>query len=792
MKAKVALFILTVSFICACASQKQPVYNIKKLKSTKIYINNIHNKKEEINNQLYQRPASFFTKIRSLLTKTKDSSKAFDTQKALKSAERLEFYFFNNGYFNVSTSYKIDSVNLKKIKVDYYVNTGKAYEISDFKTSIESEFLDSLYQQNISTSFVKNGSIYLKSNFEAERSRITNLFRNNGVFDFQPNYVTFTIDTINKKEKASVHLKINNINFRDEDSIKSKPFKRYKINEILVFTDYSEANEKGKVNDSVTFNQTKLYSYNKLNYKPRAITDAIFIKKGDYFSDENTVLTNKYINNLKVFKYPVIQYQIDKKDSTGTGLLAKMYLTPKDKFNISLSTDISHSTIPFQYFGVGFRANSTIRNIFNGAETLDFGGHFAVGASKDLAINNDNTTKVSEYGLDLKLNFPRILMPFSTKNWIPNSMIPSTSIALGMATQKNIGLDRKNFTTAIIYTWAPKEKNTARLDLLNIQYVRNLNPQNYFNVYQSSYNALNAIAQKPAYSVNPAYFDENRNLIIETGTNGFINDGLNAAVGLSSTDYNVLKSISDRKTRLTENDFIVASSFTFTRTSRADLSDNNFYTFKSKVETAGSLLSLFSKSNATTSRREVFDLPYSEYFKTELDFIKYWDLKHNNILAIRAFAGAAIPFGNATSIPFSRSYSAGGTNDNRAWQPFSLGPGSSNAINDFNEANMKIMLNAEFRFKIGGIFGAAIFADAGNIWNISDQVTDVKATFNSLKSLQDIALGTGVGLRLDFDFFVFRLDFGFKTYNPAKEYDKWFKEYNFSKTVLNFGINYPF
>ncbi len=794
MKAKVALFILTALFICACATQKQSINGIKKLKSNKIYVNSKPNRKEDIENQLYQKPISSFTKFKNLFKKTSDSTNLFETEKVLKSSARLKSYFFNNGYFNASVGYKIDSTNLKKIKVVYYVNTGKAYEIDGFKATIQSPFLDSLYLKTAANSFVKKGSVYTKSNFESERSRITSLFRNKGAFDFQPNYVTFAIDTLNKKAKASVNLKINDISFRTEDSLTSKPFKRYKINEVQVYTDYSEANEKNKIKDSIVFDQIKLYSYAKLKYTPRAITDGIFIKKGAFFSDENTELTNKYLNNLKTFKYPVIQYQIDKKDSTNTGLLAKLYLTPKEKFHIGLDFDVSHSNIPFQYFGIGLKATSTIRNIFNGAETLDFGGHFAVGTSKDLAVTDNNSTKVSEYGVDVKLSFPRVLVPFSTKKWIPNSMIPSTSLAFGTSTQKNIGLDKKSFTAALIYTWTPKEKNTSRFDLFNIQYVRNLNAQNYFNIYSTSYNALNDIAQKPEYPVNASYFDENHNLIIESGTNGFIDDVLATSpiLTVSTTDYNILKSIAERKTRLTENDFIVASSFTFTRSSRKDLKDNEFYSFKSKIETAGSLLSLFSKSNATGGRNEIFNLAHSEYFKTELDFIKYWDLKHDNILAIRAFAGIAIPFGNATSIPFSKSYSAGGTNDNRAWLPYSLGPGSNNSINDFNEANMKIMFNTEYRFKIGGIFGGAIFADAGNIWNVLDQVKDEKSTFTSLKSLQNIALGTGVGLRLDFNFFVFRLDFGFKTYNPAKEYNKWFKEYNFSKTVLNFGINYPF
>jgi outer membrane protein assembly factor BamA len=122
-----------------------------------------------------------------------------------------------------------------------------------------------------------------------------------------------------------------------------------------------------------------------------------------------------------------------------------------------------------------------------------------------------------------------------------------------------------------------------------------------------------------------------------------------------------------------------------------------------------------------------------------------------------------------------------------------LGPGRTQDINDFNEANLKIALNLEFRFPIMGNVKGALFADAGNIWNVLDNVTDEKAIFNDLGSLADIALGTGLGIRYDFSYFVFRLDMGFKTYNPAEETAKrWFRDYNLANGVFNIGINYPF
>ena len=162
-------------------------------------------------------------------------------------------------------------------------------------------------------------------------------------------------------------------------------------------------------------------------------------------------------------------------------------------------------------------------------------------------------------------------------------------------------------------------------------------------------------------------------------------------------------------------------------------------------------------------------------------------------LAFRFFGGIAVPYGNSNSVPFSRSYFAGGSNDNRGWQAYSLGPGSSLSVNDFNEANLKLSLNLEYRFNIFNSLNGALFTDAGNIWNVSDNVEDEKLIFKGTNSFQEVALGTGFGLRYDFGFFVIRGDLGFKAYNPAKEYsERWLKDMNFSKTVFNIGINYPF
>lgn len=845
---KITAFILIAIFICSCNAVKRVPDGKNLLVKNTILVNGKATNDEIASNQMYQKPngtllgyrlrlnlynlanlnpdstyqakfkkhpglyerqakilsakqvdrlgQSFINKgLSEFLKSTGEAPVIIDTAKTKKSLLRLKFYYFNSGYFNVATDYSIDSVARKKAKINYLITTGPAYKLDTIKTNIMTPALDSLYKTNNEPSFLKSGNQYKTADFEDEKNRLTTYFRNHGAYFFQPTYVTFDIDTIGKKHKADVTLIVNNNNIQERDSSRTEPFKLYKISDVNIYTDYSAANAKTKVKDSTTYNNFNLYSYKKLKYKPRAITDAIFINKGGTFSDTRTTLSSRYLNNLKIFNYPSIQYEVDKRDSTAQSLIANVYLTPRKKYSFGASFDVTHSNI--QDFGIGASISETIRNVFNRAETLEISTRLNLGSSRDMANPNDNFFNVSEYGVDLKLNFPRILMPFGTEKIIPKRMIPSTSIAGGFSKQRNIGLDKENFTGGIAYNWSPKRNNTAKLELLNAQFVRNLNPSNYFKVYTSSYNELNGIAQ--TYNTDPTNLDANGNLIITKGTSDFTKEVLAGTTALKPGDpnYKDVESIEERRVRLTENDFILATSYTFTKTTKKDLADNTFYQFKTKIESAGTLLSAISSianlPKNTNGNYEIFNLEYSEYIKTEFDYIKHWDFGKEKVLAVRSFFGIAIPFGNSNYIPFSRSYYAGGSNDNRAWQPYSLGPGSTNAANDFNEANMKLAMSAEFRFKLFGDVKGAIFADAGNIWNVLDNVIDEKAKFSGVNDLAEIALGSGFGLRYDLSFFVIRLDLGFKTYNPAHDKgDRWFKEYNFGHSVLNFGINYPF
>lgn len=730
----------------------------------------------------------------NFLKKTGEPPVIVDIERVKKSRNRLFAYYYKRGYFRAKVGYTIDTIENKKAQINYLIETGKPYIIDSLSPYIESPAIDSLYATTKDESLIKKGEQYNESNFTGERERLTTYFRNRGAYNFYENNIHYVVDTVNGNYKANVDLLIDNESVRQGDSTYTRPFKLYKISQVNIYT--SNPTSPDQAMDSVSYKGFNLYSTGKLNYRPKAITDAVFITPGSTYADFRRILTTRYISNLQVFTYPSIQYFEDPNDPNS--LIANIILKPREKFKFISSIDFTHSNI--QDFGIQGSVGVSIRNLFRGAEILNITTRGNIGSSRDNAIKDRSFFNILEYGIDAKLTIPRIFFPINTENIIPKNMIPSTLISLGFSRQQNIGLDKENFSGILSYNWTPPRTQTqrtrsAKFDLFNIQYIRNVNAQNYFNVYQSSYDRLNNIAQD--YDLPANYTNSDGDLVIEEGTSGFINDVQNDILTVSQQHREQVNSIEERRERLTENNLIFSSSFTYTTSTRLNPLDNSFFIFKTKVETAGNLLSLLSglepENEGKTMDRTIFDVVYSQYAKAELDLIKHWDLRRKKILAMRAFFGLAVPYGNSDDIPFTRSYFAGGSNDNRAWQPYSLGPGRSGGVNDFNEANLKMAASAELRFNIFGQFYGAIFTDVGNIWNVFDAVDDPRYTFNGLSSFRDLAVGSGIGFRYDLSFFVVRFDIGFKTYNPGRpEGDRWFKEYNFANSVFNVGINYPF
>ena len=702
-----------------------------------------------------------------------------DSTKTNISIENLKSFFKNNGYFDseISSSIEINKKNQKFGKVIYNIDLGNQYYLDSIKSNIQSPILDSLYQKNIGKSFLKKNNSFNTLDFESERNRLDNLFKNSGIYNFQISSISFQVSRDTTGTDLRIPVQINIL----EDS--SNKYRIHYIKNINIYTSNLLSLKTDTLNNPIVFDDINIFSMGKLRYKPKNLTNVISFKKGDYYSDQKRSNTIKQLNNLENFQYPTVSYNylINSKSE----LEANVLLNPKERFSLGFGVDLKHSNI--EDIGVAFETSFTSRNVFQGAERLEFSSRGTLGKS-------GNTT-ISEYGFDIRLKFPRLFLPSKLKKVLNLDYNPNTYIGLGTSKQTNIGLDRQSFKFDLNYNWTNLNDKKINLGLLNIELVNNKNSVNYFNIYSNSFNSINSIALNN--NTNSSYFNSLNKLIVPEGINSFIKDVINRNLSLNEDDFNTVNYINDRRNRLTANNLIIGSSYSLISDNRKSFFDQNFSQLKIKFELAGTLTNFFANQfNAEVDQynnKKILGLAYSQYFKTEFNYIKHWAISSNSTLAFRGYYGIAIPFGNSDNIPFSKSFFSGGSNDNRAWEVYRLGPGSSGAISEFNEANMKIAFNIEYRFGLFGKLDGAIFTDIGNIWNVFDDTQDPRRTFDGFNDLNELAIGSGFGIRYNLGYFVLRLDMGLKAYNPVLDSnERWMTDFKLNKAVFNIGLNYPF
>ncbi|WP_139170947.1 translocation and assembly module lipoprotein TamL [Lutibacter oricola] len=694
-----------------------------------------------------------------------------DSKKTKQTVNNLKLHYYNEGFFKVNVTSKVDTVSSKKGHVSYFVDTDKPFKIDSIETKIDSKVLDSIYTIHKNKSHITKGSQFRYSSFINEQNRITKLFRNNGIYRFNKNAIGVEVDTIHKTYKSNAVLLIN-------DSIANVPYKIQKIKNIKIYTDFTYNTKNAPIKDSLNYNGYLFLGRDKLKYNPKLLLNSIFIEPNDIYKDENRELTRKHLRGLQNFRSVEIKY----KELTDDMLEAEIFLSPLKKYSVGISSELTHSNI--RQLGISGKLSFSNRNIFKGSEILQFSVQGSFLDSQDAADNN-SLLNAWEVGADVSLAIPRFLLPFNSYKIVPKTMAPNTTFTLGTSLQKNIGLDKQRFTGIIDYTWESSKTKSHSLQLLNAQYIKNLNTDSYFSIYESEFDDINKIASNNFGIEN----------LEATEVIDFINNNINSNFEATNpTEFKVAQNIKNRYNIITEDALIPSIAYTFTLNKSESYKDKDFSFFRGRIATSGNLTSLLSNEVNDNNVKTLFNTQIAQYARVDLEYKRFWNISRENVVAFKSFLGLAYPYNNSNSIPFSKSYFIGGPNDLRAWKIYDLGPGSTNTGLEYNIGNLKFLTSLEYRFKILNSIKGAFFVDAGNIWDVTNsELTSDDAKFNGIKSLEDIAIGSGLGLRYDLSFILLRLDLGFKTYEPyLEDGNKWFSNYNFGSTVYNFGISYPF
>lgn len=531
----------------------------------------------------------------------------------------------------------------------------------------------------------------------------------------------FTVETLDNERKRIAGLLSDNGYFRfNKDFIHFAAdtiMGRKDIALTLQLRKYKPNNNSPEVDHTRYLIRDVLFQSNdsdRIHLRKQVLLNATAIKEGRPYDASALQRTYNNFARLQAVKYTNIKFA----EVPDTNLL---------DCHIQISTN-KPSTISFQPEGtntagdLGAAASITYtnRNLFHGSEQLSIEFRGAYEAITGLEGYQDQN--YTEFSVETKLVFPRFLAPFLSKSF-RRRQTASSEWAVSWDFQNRPEFHRRVFSSAWRYRWSePKHHLNYRFDLLDLNYV-------YMPWISSTF--------KRDYLDNA----ENRNAILR---------------------YNY------------EDIFIMKTGFTVSYTDGVDAVRANF-------ESAGNLLNGVSKGlgfkTNSQGQHTLFNIAYAQYVKFDFDYTHLFQFDKRNALALHAGLGVAYPYGNSTVLPFEKRYFSGGANSVRGWSVRELGPGkfkgTDGRIDFINQTgDVKLDLNAEYRSSLFWKLQGALFIDAGNIWTLRNYAEQPGGQFKFTEFYKQIAASYGMGLRLNFDYFILRFDVGMKAINPAYESEK--------------------
>ncbi len=683
----------------------------------------------------------------------------YDEYIATSNADQMQRYLANVGYMHAIVKPVTETKN-HTIKLIFKVETSWPYTISKIESEIQDSALAGYVAENNKNSLFKVGDVFNTYKLGNERDRITEFLKNNGYYFFSSDMIRFEIDSNNFSRQLSIKMSIENVKSKKADENGDYQFadhKRYFINQVNIFPLYNPFYTSTLPSDTVQIEvidphektihaQYFIFAGNP-RINPKRFGQIIHIKDNEPFSISKVKDTYRGLSNFKIYGNTNIAFDttvLDQHFTTeGRNWIDCNILLQRNKVSgYAVEVEGTNSSGDLGLKGSVVYQN---RNIFRGAEQFRFrvnGGFEAQQLSGTTTETGDNGVfNTTEFGIDATVFFPRFLSPIYLKNFVRDYQ-PKTNVTTGINSQNRINYQRFIINLSFGYDWMTSLTTKHILTLVNINSVK-VNPSAAF---QAELDKETNQRMKDQYS---------NHLII----------GLKYSFIFNNQNINKI---------------------------------NDFFYFRVNFESSGNLMSLFKNSmpvDTTNQQHEIMGVPYAQFFRVDFDFRYYRLLTENNRLVFRAVLGSGIPYGNSLEIPFERSFYAGGANGMRGWLFRELGPGAYNGTQDVERiGDIQVETSAEYRFPIYSFVKGAIFADIGNIWTINENSYLPGGKFYINSFYKELAVDAGIGLRFDFSFFLFRLDFAAPLCDPARpEGDRWMVDkLQFGHSRFNFGIGYPF
>ena len=585
-------------------------------------------------------------------------------------------------------------------------------------------------------SYIKPNMNFDINTLDAERTRIVKEMKKNGYYYFEKNFLHFTADSTKQERRIDLNIGYKHNLKKENDTALQFILTKYKIRTVVFHANYVPSDNEDVTIDTVRYGNY-LMSYNgKRNIRPAVLMNNCFIIPQELYNEEDVERTYAALNSLAPINYVNISF-----NHVGDDLLdCYIVITPYKTKTFSVEGE---GTFSGGDWGVAAIAGYTHRNLFKGAEVLSI-------QMRSAYEWRDTIGNTMEWGGDVSLTFPELLVPFIKND---NRRLLNSNTALTATYQfqnRPAEYSRTIAGTGLKYSWAPRHISLSHgLDLFELNYVRLTGMSDDFRDYIESNGAI----------LRYQYEDH---LIMRIGYNG------------THSNYDKNKPM------------------------------KNHRTIRYAVETAGNLLySMHQWTNAAPDENNVyrlFDVPFSQYAKADLDMVYNQHLDESNRLVYHASLGVGYPYGNSESLPFEKRYFGGGTNSVRGWTMRTLGPGNyqrtSNRF-DFNNqtGDVKIDLSMEYRAKLFWLLEGALFVDAGNIWTVKEYPNQPGGVFALDQFYKQLAASYGLGLRFDFSFFILRFDLAMKMHDPGRDAaDRW-RYSNITwrdDFAFHFAIGYPF
>lgn len=637
--------------------------------------------------------------INRTLKKMGEEPVVYDTIQAHLSCEDLKVALQNMGYMNASVDLD-KKIRGKKLTAIYNIHPGEPYMIDKFSYDIEDSIVAKVLAPHLLSDH-NQPKQFTVSSLDEERKRLTHILNDSGYYRFNKDFIYYTADSTLGRQHVNVTLHLSK--YVEGSGSKPTLHPRYIIKDVNFIP-----------GDSTGFHLRK-----------SVLEENTLIEKGKYFSATDLQKTYNSFSRLGAVHYTNINFhEVPHYDSLVIGK-SFAYTTSATRY---LNADIQISnnkpnTISFQPEGTntaGDLGAAAIlsyqnRNLFRGSEILSLDFRAAFEAIRGLeGYKNSN---YEEYDVQARLQFPRFLAPFVTRNFRRRSSATS-EVSVGWNLQNRPEFHRRVFSSAWRYHWINSVHHlTYDFDLLDVSYV-------YMPWISETF--------KQDYLDNAT----TRNAILR---------------------YNY------------QDLFILRTGFGLHYSSAS-------HVYRLNVEFAGNFLnglgSIFDFKRNSQGKRTLFNIAYAQYAKFDFDYTQILRFDERNSLALHGGLGVAFPYGNSTVLPFEKRYFSGGANSVRGWGVRELGPGRFRGVDgriDFinQTGDMKLDLNAEYRSRLFWKFDGAAFIDAGNIWTLRNYNDQPGGQFRFKDFYKQIAFAYGLGIRLNLDYFVLRLDGGMKAINPA-------------------------